>query len=176
MKTRDNHYVNNNEFYQAMVDYKKSVVYAEENDLPKPKIPDYIGEAIYKIATRLSYKPNFVNYSYKDEMISDGLENCINYIDNFDPEKSTNPFAYFTQIIYYAFLRRIQKEKKQVYIKHKISVDQMIQTMVESPDSFSGDVMNEAANEFVKEFEHKASEKRSNIVKKKRGLEIFLED
>ena len=74
-----------------------------------------------KIATRLSHKPNFINYSFRDEMICDGIENCMQYIDNFNPEKSNNPFAYFTQIIYFAFLRRIDKEKKQPYIKFKMS-------------------------------------------------------
>jgi len=73
-----------------------------------------------KIATHLSYKPNFVNYMFREDMISDGIENCVQYIHNFDPEKSKNPFAYFTQIIHYAFLRRIQKEKKQLDIKTKI--------------------------------------------------------
>ena len=73
-----------------------------------------------KIATHLSYKPNFVNYMFRDDMISDGIENCVQYIHNFDPAKSKNPFAYFTQIIHYAFLRRIQKEKKQLDIKNKI--------------------------------------------------------
>ena len=84
-----------------------------------PRIPEYVGECIWQIANRLSTKPNFVNYTYRDEMISDGIENCVMVIKNFDPNKSQNPFAYFTQIIYYAFIRRIQKEKKQTYIKHK---------------------------------------------------------
>jgi DNA-directed RNA polymerase specialized sigma subunit len=96
---------------------------AEEKGLPKPIVSNYIGECILKIATHLSYKPNFMNYSYRDDMILDGVENCIQYIDNFDPDKSKNPFAYFTQIIYYAFLRRIAKEKKQSYIKGKLIQD-----------------------------------------------------
>ena len=81
---------------------------------------DYIGDCFMKIATHLSYKPNFVNYMFREDMISDGIENCVQYIENFNPEKSKNPFAYFTQIIYYAFLRRIQKEKRQLEIKNKI--------------------------------------------------------
>ena len=80
---------------------------------------EYIGECIYKIATRLSTRPNFINYTYRDEMICDAIENCIQYINNFDAKKSNNAFAYITQICYYAFLRRIQKEKKQVFIKQK---------------------------------------------------------
>ena len=93
---------------------------AEELGQPKPRIPNYIGECFLKIATHLSFKPNFVNYMFKDDMVCDGIENCVQYINNFDPAKSSNPFAYFTQIIHYAFLRRIQKEKKQLEIKNKI--------------------------------------------------------
>ena len=87
---------------------------------PRPRIPNYLGDCFLKIATHLSYKPNFVNYMFKDDMICDGIENCVQYINNFNPEKSSNPFAYFTQIVHYAFLRRIQKEKKQLEIKEKI--------------------------------------------------------
>ena len=119
-RKRSEHYVNNKEFLYAIVAYKKDIRDAEEAGLPKPVIPRYIGECFLKIATHLSYKPNFVNYMFKDDMVCDGIENCVQYINNFNPEKSTNPFAYFTQIIHYAFLRRIQKEKKQLEIRQKI--------------------------------------------------------
>jgi hypothetical protein len=116
-------YINNADFLAAIKLYKQSVIDAEVAGLPKPQIPRYLGECILKIATHLSYKPNFINYTYKDDMILDGIENCINYFDNFDPNKSSNPFAYFTQIIFYAFLRRISKEKKHSYIKNKLIQD-----------------------------------------------------
>ncbi|BCU95463.1 MAG: hypothetical protein CM15mV9_0740 [uncultured marine virus] len=119
-KKKSEHYVNNKELLQALIVYREKVAHAKENDLPKPRITNYLGECFLKIATHLSYKPNFVNYMFRDDMISDGIENCVQYIHNFDPEKSKNPFAYFTQIIHYAFLRRIQKEKKQLDIKTKI--------------------------------------------------------
>ena len=119
-RKRSEHYVNNKEFLAAIIDYKDEIIIAEKRGLPKPVIPRYIGECFLKIATHLSYKPNFVNYMFREDMISDGIENCVQYIHNFDPEKSRNPFAYFTQIIHYAFLRRIQKEKKQLEIKTKI--------------------------------------------------------
>ena len=119
-RKRSEHYVNNKEFLAAIIDYKDQIVIAQNRDLPKPRIPNYIGECFLKIATHLSYKPNFVNYMFKDDMVCDGIENCIQYINNFNPEKSQNPFAYFTQIIHYAFLRRIQREKKQMEIKNKI--------------------------------------------------------
>ena len=114
------HYVNNKEFLAAITERKQQIKEAEESGLPKPQVSNYLGECILKIANHLSYRPNFINYTYRDEMISDGIENSLQYIDNFDPEKSKNPFAYFTQIIHYAFLRRIQKEKKQLEIKNKI--------------------------------------------------------
>ncbi len=117
---RSEHYVNNKEFLAALENYFAEVERAALNDKPKPQIPRYIGECFLKIANHLSYKPNFVNYMFKDDMICDGIENCVRYIANFNPEKSKNPFSYFTQIIYYAFLRRISQEKKQLEIKNKI--------------------------------------------------------
>ena len=119
-KARSEHYVNNKELLHALIVYKNKVKEAQENEKPKPRITNYLGECFLKIATHLSYKPNFVNYMFREDMISDGIEDCVQYINNFDPNKSTNPFAYFTQIIHYAFLRRIQKEKKQMDIKNKI--------------------------------------------------------
>ena len=124
------HYVNNKEFLQAIVERKQALKEAEESDLPKPQVSNYLGECILKIANHLSYRPNFINYTYKEEMISDGIENCLQYIDNFDPEKSKNPFAYFTQIIYFAFIRRITKEKKQQKIKDRILKRSNIQDMI----------------------------------------------
>ena len=119
-RKRSEHYVNNKEFLMALIKWREDVEIAKLQDKPKPPIPRYIGECFLKIANHLSFKPNFVNYMFKEDMISDGIENCVQYIHNFDPEKSKNPFAYFTQIIHYAFLRRIQREKRQLEIKNKI--------------------------------------------------------
>ena len=118
-KKKSEHYVNNKDFYQALVEYNRKVNQAKEQGLPKPRITNYLGDCFLRIANHLAYKPNFVNYMFKDDMICDGIENCVQYIHNFDIER-TNPFAYFTQIVYYAFLRRIAKEKKQLEIKSKI--------------------------------------------------------
>lgn len=162
-------YVNNKEFYEAMVEYKKAVREAEESGDTPPIIPNYIGECIFQIANRLSFKPNFVNYSYRDDMIADGLENAIMAINNFDPEKSSNPFAYFTQIIYYAFLRRIAKEKKQLYVKHKVIENSVINdTLVErGQDSSSNhgnasyvDLDNDYMKDFVENFEASLKKKK----------------
>ena len=119
-KAKTEYYVNNRDFLEAIVAYKGKVARASLAGKDKPRVPNYIGDCFLKIATHLSYKPNFVNYMFREDMICDGIENCLQYIDNFNPEKSSNPFAYFTQIIYYAFLRRIQKEKRQLEIKSKI--------------------------------------------------------
>src|SRR5210317_185873 len=122
-KKKPEHYVNNAEFLEAMKAYKKAVDTAIKQKKEKPLVSDYIGSCFLKIANHLSYRPNFINYTFRDDMISDGIENCLQYLDNFNPAKSSNPFAYFTQIIYFAFIRRIQKEKKQVTIKHKLIMD-----------------------------------------------------
>ena len=115
------HYIDNKKFYEEMIVWKKLCIEAEESDEPRPPITNYIGECFMNIAEHLSRKVNFMNYPYREEMVSDGIENCLMYAHNFDPEKSKNPFSYFTQIIYYAFLRRIEKEKKQAYIKLKMT-------------------------------------------------------
>ena len=127
------HYVNNKEFLAAMVEYKDKCNKAEERGRKKPPVTNYIGECFLKIANHLSYRPNFINYTFRDDMISDGIENCLQYLGNFNPEKSNNPFAYFTQIIYYAFVRRIQKEKKQTTIKHKLIMDANYDDMTLQP-------------------------------------------
>ena len=123
MAAKKEHYVNNKEFLAAMTAYRKGVRKAEREKKDKPPVTDYIGTCFLKIANHLSYRPNFINYTFRDDMVSDGIENCLQYLDNFNPAKSSNPFAYFTQIIYYAFIRRIQKEKKQTTIKHRLIMD-----------------------------------------------------
>ena len=128
------HYVDNKRFLQAMIEHRTKVQKAEEKKRKAPEVTNYIGECFLKIANHLSYRPNFINYTYRDDMISDGIENCLQYMRNFNPEKSNNPFAYFTQIIYYAFIRRIQKEKKQQDVKAKLIAtsgsEMMLDTLV----------------------------------------------
>jgi DNA-directed RNA polymerase specialized sigma24 family protein len=173
------HYVDNKQLYAVIIDYKTRVAQAEATNTAPPQIPNYVGECILQIAKRLSTKPNFINYSYREEMISDGIENCVSYFDNFDPSKSDNPFAYFTQIIYYAFLRRIQKEKKQVYVKHKLSEHSMLfNELVELSDdpdfNFSPtDFDSENVSDFIKAFEENINKKK---IKRKKGLDAFLEE
>ena len=105
MPRKKQHYVDNEKFLEVMTGYRIAYLESKENDEEKPMIPDYAGECFLKIAERLSHRPNFINYAFREEMVSDGIENCVMYASNFNPEKSSNPFAYFTQITYYAFLR-----------------------------------------------------------------------
>jgi DNA-directed RNA polymerase specialized sigma24 family protein len=175
------HYVDNKILYAVMVEFKQAVNEAEESgDIP-PVVPDMVGAALLKIANRLSTKPNFINYTFREEMVSDGIENCINYINNFDPQKSQNPFAYFTQIIYYAFLRRIQKEKKQLYIKHKaIENSQLFDGFTDPIDGTvtiaSGSLMEttEYMKDFVENFEKKERERKKKIPPK--GVEVYYKE
>ena len=122
------HYVDNKKFLQAMIEYRDKCNKAEEKGRKKPEVTNYIGECFLKIANHLSYRPNFINYTYRDDMISDGIENCLQYMSNFNPDKSNNPFAYF--------IRRIQKEKKQMLVKSKMIQNAGIENMM---DSIAGD-------------------------------------
>lgn len=167
-----NHYVNNKDFFDAMVHFRNSVRIAKAEERPRPRVSDYIGHCLKEIAVNLARKPNFMNYPFRDEMIGDGIENSLMYIDNFDPEKSQNPFSYFTQIIYYAFLRRIQKEKTQLYTKYKLMDSLDLQTYQNDLIESSIDIKHEHTDwsqeyisRFIEDFEQN---KRREI--KKRNL------
>ena len=176
------HYVNNKQFYEALSEHKKRVLAAAEAGEEKPRIPNYIGECIYHIADRLSRKPNFINYSFRDEMISDGIENSIMYLDNFNPEKYNNPFAYFTQIIKFAFIRRIAKEKKLLVIKQKTLQNYAIMGMLANYQdddnnhiSSSIDLDNEYMVGLVTDFDNKKALERKKSTEKV-GIEKFFFD
>ena len=111
---KDNYYVDNNELLQHMKEYKEK----KAKD-PNTQIDDYTARCILKIVRKFASRKNFSGYTYKDDMISGAVENILLYIDNFDPEISKNPFAYFTQIAYFSFLRKIRDEKKHTYIRFK---------------------------------------------------------
>jgi len=178
------HYVDNALFLEEMIEYKRQYYISKSNDEELPIISEYLGSVFLKIAQRLSFRPNFINYAFKNDMISDGIENCLHYIHNFNPDKSSNPFAYFTQIIYYAFIRRIQKEKKQLYIKFKSMQNYEISpefvNFMDYDEDFqsAGDYKNSdfrvMVDEFVDNFE---KSKKKKAVKKKSepsNLELFM--
>lgn len=179
-QTKKKHnYINNEDFTLALIEYQTLLQNAKENKLPKPRIPNYIGECFLKIATGLAQRPNFYSYSYKDEMILDAVENCLMYFHNFDSTKYDKPFAYFTKIIWYAFLRRIEKEKKQQYVKYKAAenfgvlgeeeledLDESILSQIQIYDNLY---------EFIEQFENTMKDKKIKISKQK-GIEKFMDD
>jgi hypothetical protein len=174
---KSKHYINNPDFLAALVEYRKLCDEAKSNGKEDPRIPNYIGECFLKIGEHLSRKPNFISYSFRDEMVSDGIENCLMYFRNFDPIKSSNPFAYFTQITYFAFLRRIMKEKKQLYVKYKATEQYGILDEYEMYEDSDGHMkqfqMYDNISEFIHNFEESKRKKKEGKVK---GLEKFIEN
>lgn len=176
------HYVDNQKFLQEIINYKQLCADAEACGDEKPRIPNYLGECILKISTKLANRPNFINYSYKEDMILDGIENSIQYFDNFNPEKSSNPFTYFTTIIYYAFLRRIDKEKKQSYIRGKLIRDNTIEQFeLQGHDSAGDDDFQNTYVGFMQDhgtFDHDyEAKKKAKRKKKQASLEnLFIKD
>lgn len=170
-------YVDNKLFLKEMTAYRRSVRKAQKDGLEKPRIPEYVGQCFMLIAENMSHKYNFLSYTFRDEMVSDAIENCVMYADNFNPRKSKNPFAYFSQICYYAFLRRIQREKKQLYVKYKSTelhgvLDDFDQ--LESDDGYTRQFeMYDNIGEFIQKFENAKAAKKAKA--KAKGLEKFLE-
>jgi hypothetical protein len=181
-KKKANHYVDNVKFLEDIVEYKKKVAHAAEHGLEKPRVSEYTGKCIWLITENLARKPRFMNYSFIDEMKSDAIENCFLYFDNFNPEISQNPFAYFTQIIYYAFHRRISKEEKNRYIIYKKFQESVLDTadaslMVDGEDNhLISSTMYDNLNEFIKNFETREKAKKEKKKLAKEGLEKFVEN
>src|ERR1700747_90187 len=178
-----NHYVSNAVFLEAIKEYRTKVEEEKASNKPIPKIPEYLATCVMLIAKNLSNMPKFFMYTFKDEMIGDVIENCIMYFHNFDPEKSGNPFAYFTQISYYAFLRRIAKEKKQLYVKYKSfeqfgTIDEHEKTELEengvSSEHFE---MYDNISDFIGTYEDSVKKKKQKYINtKKTKLELLFED
>ena len=167
IKKKPEHYVDNKLFLQAMIEFKDKCAKAEKRKRKPPPVTNYIGECFLKIANHLSYRPNFINYTFRDDMISDGIENCLQYLKNFNPDKSNNPFAYFTQIIYYAFIRRIQKEKKQTNIKYKMIEQANIDEFAVLPGDTNNDYKNQFL-EFLRKNKPSTEEPQKNEIKIKK--------
>lgn len=172
------HYVDDAKLYEAMVQYKLKLKENESKGLDKPRVSEYIGSCILLIAKRLSTRPQFINYSYRDEMIGDGVVNCINYIDNFNHEKYKKPFAYFTQIIYYAFIHRIQKEKKHLYVRQKTLQNAYLNGLLNDYQESDGDSYGTVIDldsdymaNLVEDFEKKLAAKKQKA--KSKEADIF---
>ena len=166
------HYINNKDFFAAILDHKEKVNRAQELGLPKPRISDYCGECIYQIATRLATKPCYVNYSFRSEMISDAIENCIMYFDTFNPYlrnsegKPYSAFAYVTQICLKAFHRRIAKEKRQQYTTYKYFQETILNTgggdfLYDDDNHLIPKESYDNINVFMADFEEKEKEKKT---------------
>jgi hypothetical protein len=161
------HYVNNKELLIALTAYRTELKSRKKAKQPAPELSTYIGVCFLKIAEHLSRKPNFMSYTFREDMIADAVENCVQYVNNFDPAKSKNPFAYFTQIIYFAFLRRISKEKKQLYVKYKATqqLGRLQQTEFHDLEGLGHDrgrsfEVYENINDFIHTFEQGRKTKR----------------
>jgi len=179
--TNTTQYVNNKELYEHIVKYceKRDKAIAEGRD--KPVIDDYIASAIMKIAVHLSFRPNFIGYSYKQDMIGDAIENCLIYFDSFDPKKSKNAFSYITQICWSSFLRRLKIEKKQSIIKGKL----MMQTIKQQNDEETLNVQsnNNVVHTYIKLAEEEETKKhiqrqlnKQNRLKENTLMQLFKED
>lgn len=179
--SKENHYVDNKRLYTEMIKYTRAYNEAKEQGREPPKASNYIGECIWLIANRLSTNRNFIGYTYREEMIGDAIENCLRYLHNFNPDKSTNPFAYFTQIMYYAFLRRIEKEKKQSYIKYKtmensITMNTLVELAPDDMSHFNAVMMTMDMDKLAVLSEKYDTKQTQKKAKKKKGLEKFIGD
>jgi len=194
-KRQSIHYVNNAQFSQAVVDYVKTVQEAKKNEQQLPIVPDYIAQCFLRIAEGLSHKSNFIRYTYREEMVMDAVENCLKAIENYNLETATrtgkpNAFAYFTQITWYAFLRRIAKEKKQQDIKLKYLTKSGIENFVanEHGDDISQQVVGafvdtlrdriekvRSVDSEIKDFAREEKQKRKRGVKADSDLTEFLQ-
>jgi hypothetical protein len=173
------HYVDNKKLLAELIIHRQKVDESKQKGEKKPRLSNYVGSCILLIANKLSNRPNFINYPFKEEMIGDGIENCLMYINNFDPAKSSNPFAYITQIIYYAFIRRITKEKKHLYTKHKLIEMSFIHSEQFEQSEWNEIhtqqyVNNEHMNDFVRAFEETVIKKKK--LKEPAGIEKFIEE
>ena len=181
------HYVNNKDFLKSLIDYKKKLSESKKKKCDEPPLDEYIGHCFLKIAENLSRKPNFASYTFREDMISDAVENCVRSVDKFNPSKSKNPFAYFTQIIYFAFLRKISSEKKQLYTRYKATEQLGFLQDVKQGDL--GEIgqddhqfkVYENINDFIVAFETSKKEKMKKTKKKpsktmSRGILKFMGD
>ncbi|CAB4162880.1 RNA polymerase sigma factor [uncultured Caudovirales phage] len=164
-------YINNKTLYTAIIEYRSKLEESIKNEIEKPVIPNYIAQSILLICNNLAMKPNFSGYSYKQDMISDAIVDCVAAVDKFNPDKTNNPFAYFTQIAWNAFLRRLDKEKRQTYIKHKNFENTFL--MNDWNENESGQLKsNEFSSEIIKSYEKKLTNAKKSTKIAKNGLFI----
>jgi DNA-directed RNA polymerase specialized sigma24 family protein len=179
MERKKNQYVDNKKLYDALVEWLKDRKTAQKNKAAQmPPLPDYIGECILLMANRLAQKANFVNYTFKDDMIGDAMENCLRYLHNFNPTRSTNAFAYVTQILRNAFVRRITRERRNSYTKAVLISHGMPGYTVQDGDENDYtntyvDFLQENVTDVIEKFES-AKQRKKARQQKKVGLENFF--
>ena len=170
------HYVDNRKFLIALIQHRRARHHAKLRGEDPPVVPEYIGECFLKIGTHLSFKPNFANYTYREDMVSDGVENCLVYMHNFNPRKSRNPFGYFTSVIYYAFVRRIQRERRHTYLRYKLIEEAVIAGDTRTSQSATGEYHGDSSmlsfdnvQEFIRRFDDYTDRARARrkLAKKK---------
>jgi DNA-directed RNA polymerase specialized sigma subunit len=173
LQNRSN-YIDTKKFLKEIIEFKKIVKANEDTRTP---VPDTLAMYFIKLAKNLAQKGNFISYTFKDDMIADGVENCIRYASNFDPSRSTNPFAYFTQIISFAFIRKIKKENKQFYIRYKAFMDSELADNEEILTAMhSNDNLHENKREFIQKFEDSLERKKikkEKVLNNKKITDLF---
>jgi hypothetical protein len=177
-KRQVHNYIDKKRFHHEMTKYRLAAIESEKNGEEKPRLNNYLGTCFYMICEKLSYRPNFVNYSFREEMVGDAIENCLSAADNFDPnEQKQNPFGYFSLIAWRAFVRRIQKEKKQTYVKHKAFQNSGLYDQLAHGDDAGivgiNSMNNDVSNRIIEQFETKMNEKKEV---KAKGVEKFMGD
>ena len=172
----ETHYVNNRKFLISLIHHRRNCNHAKIRGIDAPRVPEYIGECFLKIGTHLSFKPNFANYTFREDMVSDGVENCLVYMHNFNPRKSRNPFGYFTSVIYYAFVRRIQRERRHTYLRYKMIEEAVIAGDTRTSQSATGEYHVDSSmlsfdnvQEFIRRFDDYTDRARARrkLAKKK---------
>jgi hypothetical protein len=176
-ESNSNHYVDRKEFYAAMVEYRRQTQEAKERGEEKPPVSSYLAKCFLDIASHLTYRRNFYNYSYKDEMIMDGVEVCLRYAHNFNPEKSNHPFSYFNKLCWQAFVHRIKKEKAQQAIKGQLILQYSVDSLFEESEEMDADINNHVI-EYIKENSFIAAteppKKKRTQTYTKSGIELFM--
>ena len=175
MTDKRKHYVDNDKFFLEIKKWKQRVIDAREVDDPDPPSTEYMGECFLKISENLAWRPNFINYTFRDDLVSDGIENCLLYAHNFNPEKSKNPFSYFTQIIHHSYIRRITKEKKQMHIKYRIIEEEQLKEQLESSiEDVPNHPLTKQYKKYIDSHDKYAVNPQPKKTKKKSKLEYFM--
>lgn len=160
--SKGKHYVSNADLYEEFVKWHEKIKEANEKGLPEPPIPNTIGLAFLQIATNLVKKHNWLgNQKWHEEMVGNAIEDSVRYARTFDINRTKNPFSFFTQTCYYAFLRTIYKEKRNDYVKHKsmlnaiMSNSEHMEQLDDDIEIETLDYNQENIEKFIQDFEKK---------------------